>query len=914
MYTLNKLIKYIPKIFLFLLLVFTTIFPLDSSLAQTQTAGQIWSTPVNLSHSGSTTNPAIVVDSDGIVHVVWEDTIAGEMYTSYDGTQWSTPVPVSLPFGPAPSGGAAQQSGPSNLRLIADSKGYVHAFWVERSNLQSGQSALQLYYSRVLGSQFANGANWDAPQILANSAVDYDVALDIQDHIHLAYVRVLDESGFPPGIYYRQSAVSGASWGNPKVLYQSQYFRSLTVQNANVSIATDRNSAGQNIYIAWDNRPRKQVYYSRSTDGGSNWSDPTEIDKPDTNNGFATPLNIRVATNSLGTLVEWQVGDNAGSCNQIYQWSTDSGSIWSDQHIMLDSLRGCAIENHYFESGDNLFLATTIDAQIYFLAWNGENWSEPRLQTELSGFQDPETSTQVVFDCRSITQGPRDLLYVVGCDTGGGGDIWLTSRSLGDLNTWFSPPSTWSTPVVLTSGVNNFNSVTLLADKSGNFHAFWLQPNITPGITSTVSIIGSPQLIYYSQLKGDQWLPPVTILNSTIKNAGQISASTDEASDLLLAWTEADTGDIRFSWANTGVANISSEWSKPVALPSLGSENASPFILAGGSGKIYVAYAIPLNEDRGIYFTQSNDNGSSWSQPVQIFNGVTAGSQMVDQPKLAITSDGVIHILWNQTSVIGENNSPRLYYSRSLDGGMTWADPTVVVDGATDWDQILGFGNQVQRIWQASENDQTILWLQTSTDGGLNWSQPASFSNFGGNLSIPDLTGSNIQEPNLFFVSNNPSGDQVLKQLIWDGKGWSAQEDFTFTNSPGDVIASLNAAVAATGNLGVLYVEQTFDDTSKRQVINLDFTQRAIQVANLPATPLPNIVPALTQTVTPTATIAVPLTPTPIALPQNLENVIPQSGFMNNSYAGAILGTIIALALVISIFLGVIRATKSKHR
>jgi BNR repeat-like domain len=902
----NKRLKNLSTIGLFLVLLSASLFLWHPAGAQNQTANPTWTTPINLSHSGSTTNPSIVIDSNGITHVVWEDTIAGEMYTQFDGTQWSTPVAVNLPFGIPPSTGGGQTSGPTNLRLLADSKGFIHAFWVDQNNT--------LHYSRVQGNLFANGANWESPLVLANSAVDYDVAIDNQDRIDLAYVRAIDETGFPPGIYYRQLAANGATWGTPQVLYKSQYFRSLTNQNANVSIATDRNNSGENIFIAWDNRPRKQVFFLRSNDGGNLWSDPAEIDKPDAGNGFATPLNIRVAANNQGTFMEWQVGDNSGSCNQNYQWSTDEGSTWGDQHLMLDSLRGCATENQYFESGDNLFLATTINAQVYFLAWNGESWSDPQPQTELSGFEDTETSDQVVFDCRDMIEGPNNSIYVVGCDTGTSNDIWLTNRSLGDINSWFPAPTTWSTPIVITSGSNDFNSVALLADKSGNFHAFWVQPYVTPSITSTVSTIVSQPVIYYSQLQAGKWLQPMTILHSSITNVGQLNVTMDETGDLLLVWTEADTGNIMFSWANASVANISSEWSDPVALPSLRSENISPFILGGNNGKISVAYAIPLNEDRGIYLTQSEDNGSSWSQPVQIFNGVTAGSQMVDQPKLAVTSDGVIHILWKQSAVIGDNNLSRLYYSRSLDGGKTWADPAVVVDGDTSWAQILGFENLAQRIWQAGENGQSILWLQTSTDGGLNWSQPASFSNFGGNLSSPDLIGDNIRQPNLFFVANDLSGDQILKHLMWDGKGWSAQEDFNFNGSPGNGMVSVQAAMTLNGKLGILYGLKSSDRPNKQPVTSLDFAQREIQAANLPLiTPSPTIVSAPTPTITSTEGLAISPSPTPIVLPNNLENVVPQSGFINNSWAGTILGTVLTLLLVGIAFVIVFRFTKTNR-
>ena len=467
----------------------------------------------------------------------------------------------------------------------------------------------------------------------------------------------------------------------------------------------------------------------------------------------------------------------------------------------------------------------------------------------------------------------------------------------------------------MTSGAKDINSVTLLADEAGNFHAFWIQPYITPSITTTVATNRSQQAIYYTQLQGDTWLQPITILNSSVKSVAQLSVTFDGTGDLLLVWNEADTGDIMFSWANAGVANISSEWSDPVLIPSLRSENFSPYILAGVSGKIYVAYAIPLNEDRGIYLTQSNDNGETWSQPIQIFNGVTAGSQVVDQPKLAITSDGVLHVLWNQTSVLGKNNSPRLYYSRSLDGGLTWADPTVVVDGPTTWDQILGFGNFIQRIWQANENSQSILWLQTSTDGGLNWSQPVSFSNFGGNFSVPDLFGDNIRQPNLFFIANNQSANQVMNHILWDGKAWSQQQDLRFNNAAGDEITALNAAATSTGKLGVLYGIKTVDETTGQSVVSLNFAQRDVRLPTLPSTkPESTIVPAPTPTITTTEALVVAPTPTPIFLPNNLDNVPSQSGFLSNSWAGAILGSVTVLLIVGSAFIAMIRFSKLKRR
>src|SRR6187200_1985302 len=61
-----------------------------------QSTDDAWTEPLNLSHSGGTTNPAIVSDSDGVVHVVWQDKLANFMYTRLEGDQWSPPQKINL--------------------------------------------------------------------------------------------------------------------------------------------------------------------------------------------------------------------------------------------------------------------------------------------------------------------------------------------------------------------------------------------------------------------------------------------------------------------------------------------------------------------------------------------------------------------------------------------------------------------------------------------------------------------------------------------------------------------------------------------------------------------------------------------------------------------------------------------------
>src|SRR5688572_33064034 len=59
------------------------------SWASAQATDDPWAAPVNLSYSGAATNPDIVSDSEGFVHVVWQDDVGNYVYSRFDGDQWS---------------------------------------------------------------------------------------------------------------------------------------------------------------------------------------------------------------------------------------------------------------------------------------------------------------------------------------------------------------------------------------------------------------------------------------------------------------------------------------------------------------------------------------------------------------------------------------------------------------------------------------------------------------------------------------------------------------------------------------------------------------------------------------------------------------------------------------------------------
>ena len=183
-----------------------------------QSAVGDWTTPINLSNSGSSLDPAIVVDSDGYTHAIWYDTFDGYKYVgSSDKVEWTPPVVVNFPF---------QDFRP---RLLADSGQFIYAFWQDVTG--------ELYSSRVLSTEFGNGAAWEGALLLAQAALAYDVTLGEDGTIHLAYLRPVDTSDSPAGVYYRQIQNRG-SWSSSQSIQTSLYLRGMAVTDAHVSVAS----------------------------------------------------------------------------------------------------------------------------------------------------------------------------------------------------------------------------------------------------------------------------------------------------------------------------------------------------------------------------------------------------------------------------------------------------------------------------------------------------------------------------------------------------------------------------------------------------------------------------------------------------------------------------------------------------
>jgi hypothetical protein len=814
-----------------------------------------WGAAANLSRSGAAAQPMIAAAPDGTLHVLWWDAEEGEHYartTNVSDTAWTPPVAIPAIVGSSKvdiETGRTKLTAPRAAQLIAPANGDLHALWINDKDQLLDISS--------------NGTSWnrDGAQ-LAESALAFNAASGPGGTLQLAYVRPLNTADTPAGIYYRANA--GTGWSAPSLIYSSQYFRSAQPGDVDLSVAGD--DAGHAI-VTWGDPQTRQSTYAWTADGGTSWSAPQVI--TGTTAGRVMQARVALAPNGVWLLIWRDLG--AGGCGFLQRQSPDGGQTWGMPEKVLSEMTRCDESWNFLYGGDGrLWMtghsataeqdATTNAATV--AAWDGSAWSKP-IDATLTSY-DPGTAQAFTLNCIE-TAVAGSTAGVVGCDPSG--DIWA-ARSTTDLGhlidalkpTW-KPVDFLSDPVSAASA----NDLPALAiDKQGDPFAIWSQ---------AIDATSAETTLYGAVQSNDRWSRSTSLLRSPdrpnqLRMASQPSLAVDAQDKIHTVWSSGANSPVVYSWAFARDFNASAAWSEPTALPSATSASSWPDIAVDSAGKhLYVIYAKPFNEERGIYLVQSLDGGSTWLTPTVVFDAAAANWDSIDKPHIALDEQSnVLHAAWLQSTWPGSTSERAVYTARSTDQGETWSTPLKIAEGDVDWPQLsLVTADDVYIAWTqaasqagAKSSLQYSVWGKYSSDGGARWSQPAPVPGFEQVSGPVGLGSDGAGHLYLAAVGEGTGGESVLNVSQWIGGTWSGQD----TIGLGQPAARDNAAVIviapAAGRLSVLLRLWTLGQDNQGQ-FEVAATGRDIAPENVP--PPPTFTPMPTTTPEPTATL--PPTPRP---------------------------------------------------
>lgn len=816
-------------------------------------------TPVNLSRSGAATGASMVVGADGVVHVVWqEDGDDSFYYATGEGDQWSAPARLEFPFGTRAYTPDLSEDDPTPLYRpqFVSVDGITFAFWIDDEGIA--------YVSNVASAEFATFSAWSAPQEIAGGVLALSVSAGVDGVLHVGYVRSAEAAESPAGIYYTGSDSSGTAWSEPVALFSSRYFRALPAEEAHVQVATD--GAGD-VFVVWDSRPIDQVFVVRSGDGGQSWGEPQVVDshRSDDAPEAVGPSQIQVSARGESVHLTWTAAHTTPLCTVYHQWSADGGGTWEEPQQVLEETTNCPERPRLVWGLDGvLFLVTNVGADARFVAWQEGEWSNPQLQATLGSFFNPANNRRVEFRRQQISFLNGDTLVALGTSVTQPGDIWALLGSVGTVADWFPPPSPWQTPVPLSRYTEAPDEIVIVSDAQNLLHAFWTEP---------ASNDGEPETLAYARWSDMEWGRPAPALSSPSGPSTDPSVATGPSGRLYAVWA-AEPGQLYFSQALATEANVAREWSEPLMLPIEHEAARSPVISIDGEGTLYVAYAVALNEERGIFLSLSEDQGATWEPPIQVFDGVAAGWAMVDEPRLVAGTGGVLHLTWARYSLPPQAEPRALLYARSEDGGESWSAPETVDEDAPAWSQIAyGRNTVLHQVWQKQDGDEFGFWHRFSLDNGVSWSRAETIGLRNVGRGAPNMAMGPDGRFHLFHLMEN-----VLLHWWWEAEGWTEGESFSLEPPAGEGGGEYEpvaaAAVAADGSVAVLYVRPT---VSEGQVEGVQYQLLAVgrtalsPIETEAATTLPTVEPTVTATAAPTVEPTLSPTPT-VAFPNAQEN------------------------------------------
>jgi hypothetical protein len=864
------------NIFLTLFLT-ASVFLAQAPVGYAQSTEQ-WSDPVNLSNSGASTDPIMIIGTDDVFHVIWVDEFDGYKYAqSIDGVKWSTPETIKYPFSP--------KDFPPRFEVSPD--GNVHVFWVDAKNV--------LFHSSTPQEYVGDPSFWSSVTRVGESIVDYDVAIDRLGGIHVGLIRNESTDKESAGVYYRDSSNGGSSWSIAQTLFESPYFRSVTPEDAHISLAASDDSENGNIYVVWDDLTLKKIFMSTSVDLGNTWGQTNEIVSPDQSSGFERPHTPELEAVGNSILLTWQTGASDSRCAYSSRWSENGGVEWDETIVLFSGLGACP-ERIGFGIADDGYSVYMLNVQgnLAMIAWNGVEWSELQAQNDLSTFVNPVTQDPIHFGC----QYPlihKDMVFVVGCDEGNSKDIWFTLRELGIIDEWFPPPSVWSTPLDVTNVTQRISSVSSVSDED-RIHIVWAQSSFSASDNVKPAI-------YYAVWDGSSWSRPSPIILDLNGPPAGISLSRDNQGRLLLTWVDEMNEELLFSWANASRANIPLEWKKPSILPVPSSLISSPYLLVDGIGNLEIGYAVPFNENRGIYVIRSDNLGENWFAASQVFDAVSAKWDSNDQPQMALSGDGKLHTLFSRKSMSGEFHYDGLYYAQSADGGTTWSDPVALSDKPVYWYKIhAGDDGALHVVWQEKDGEVVASYHETSRDSGLTWTTPVKISSETDKMvmadSVMDVDGQ------LHFLQQTADQNLKIQEWIWNGSRWNGQEPRNvLANLEDEMSTAFSTGIAENGGLSVITALEISGNGNQMESRIISYGRNvAVSGSNattdFPILPQPN--PVVTMTDIPVFQI----TPTAHPLVSEMDDTSPSRMGKN------ILGLILVAGFVILVLI-IVRPTKS---
>ncbi len=235
-------------------------------------------------------------------------------------------------------------------------------------------------------------------------------------------------------------------------------------------------------------------------------------------------------------------------------------------------------------------------------------------------------------------------------------------------------------------------------------------------------------------------------------------------------------------------------FSTPIALSSI-TESFTDLGIAGYGSNVYAVWDDDTHTPGvpDIYFAKSNNNGSSFGNPINISNN--AGTSLV--PQIVVSAVGNIYITW-QDDTPNPGSESDVFFSSSTNGGTSFSNPVIVgtSGGSAQTPKIVTSGkSSVYLVWNDFSGNSDVFFAKSNNNGSL-FGSPVNISNNPSTSTLPQLAVSLGGTIYVSWVDYAVGNGDIFVSKSTDG-GQTFQSAIDISNNP---IMATNPRVSVSDN------------------------------------------------------------------------------------------------------------------
>jgi hypothetical protein len=410
---------------------------------------------------------------------------------------------------------------------------------------------------------------------------------------------------------------------------------------------TDISADGNNVYAAWTEiavapATSKEIYYSRSTDGGSSWSSPVALSTIDA----IDDASADVAADGNLVVVVWLHGSSLATQDVQAVVSSDAGATFGPVLDLSGYLKGDAGDADTLTvhvSGTHIYVAFADDAAnpggneddyVISSADSGATFSAPvRVNDFTAGTADVDSPE---------LKASGATVYLTWVDNRAGNDHVYFDRSLdGGL--------TWGTDIKLDSGGTTSDaddpSMTI---QGTEVHIAW---------TDDRNDVAVADQVFYAEStdSGVTFSPDKKIGSAALGVDADNARISAEGSSIYIVWNDTRNGldDMFIAVSSDDGATFAGEFALD---PDLGTiSDQSPHLRSKGDS-VFVLYRERIASVDQVWLSYSPNRGAAGTFQRLRLSATLPPANDADNEAFAVTDDRDVVGVWVDNRAGGTNN------------------------------------------------------------------------------------------------------------------------------------------------------------------------------------------------------------------------------------------------------------------